>query len=102
MPQIEVTDLKRCAGGSHYHATVTIDGGKPQDVAFTQSEIEDSARAVKLKDVVLYLCGKELAALGRDRKPTVEEEKQAVIGKRTETEIVDAKADAVIDVKVRG
>lgn len=102
MPQIEITDLNRCSGGHHYHATVTIDGGKPQEIAFTSSEIAESAKAVKLKDVVLFLCGKELAALGTDRKPTIAEEKQAVIGKRTETEIVDVKADAAIDVRVRG
>ena len=99
MPQIEITDLRRCAGGNHYHATVAIDGGKPTEIAFTSSEIEDSAKAVRLKDVVLFLVGKDLAAINKDGKATVEEEKLAVIGKSIDAEIFDEQK--VSDVKVR-
>lgn len=95
MPQITITDLTRCEGGNHYHATVTIDDGKPMGVDFTQADLDREVSAAHLKDLVLFLVARDLKASQRSGKPDIATEKAAVVGKSVDAEIVEVRAATV-------
>lgn len=70
MASVVIKSLSVCAGGNHYTAVVSIDGGKDESVPFTKQELEaiasnDVRQAIveRLKVEVLDADAKDHAAI---------------------------------------